>query len=375
MEPLKNLFSPQLIQWLGFHLEQSLDGFDRKKFETTIIKKLNPLELKQRSQLIADEVHEVLPRDCEKRYAILLNLLHPEIGEGTDQKSDEKGIRGWAILPLTLVVAQHGLEQFEQSMALLREMTKRFTSEFAIRYFILHDQSRALGIMMDWLDDPSHHVRRLVCEGSRPRLPWAMQLPQLIQHPDPVIPILTALRDDPSSYVRRSVANHLNDIAKDHPDRVAELAINWMKDADANREKLVRHGCRTLIKQGHELALSAFGIMRPKIKPLVIEVTPSTIAFGTSFTIRADIISTTSKPQRLVVDYCLHFKKANGNLSAKTFKGSQLSLKGNDALTFTKTHTIKAITTRRYYPGKQGVSLRINGEDFGFTEFLLTMKK
>ena len=373
MEPLKNLFSPQLVQCLGFHLEQNLDRFNREKFEITIITKLDSLELKQRSQLIADEIHEILPNDYEKRYTLLLNLLHPEMGEGTDQKSDEKGIRGWGILPLTLVVAQHGLEQFEESMELLREMTKRFTSEFAIRYFLLDDQSRALEIMMNWLDDPSHHVRRLVCEGSRPRLPWAMQLPQLIQHPDPVIPILTALRDDRSSYVRRSVANHLNDIAKDHPDRVAQLAVNWMKDADENREKLLRHGCRSLIKQGHELALSAFGIMRPKIKPLTIDATPSTVEFGTSLTIRADIASATSSPQRLVIDYCLHFKKANGNLSAKTFKGSQLTLKGNETIPFTRKHTIKPITTRRYYPGVQGVSLRINGEDFGYAEFVLTM--
>ncbi len=357
----------------GMASGKNLDQFNRRTFEEKVLAKLETFELKQRAQWIADQIHEILPINPEPRKVVLRSLLHPEVGSSPDQTSDAKGIRGWGIYPLTLVVAQHDRDNFEDSMELLREMTKRFTSEFGIRYFLLEDQSRALNVVNRWIEDPSPHVRRLVSEGTRPRLPWAMQLPELMKDPSPMIPLLEKLKDDESEYVRRSVANHLNDIARDHPEMIAKLALRWMENADSNRERLLRHGCRSLIKQGHPLALRAFGIMAPNVELTKFEIDPIVLPFGSDLRLHAEIRSLGGRPQQLIVDYCLHLKKANGRLSAKVFKGSRFEPGAQESIIFTKRHCIKPITTRRYYPGIQGVSLRINGQDFGYCEFELTM--
>ncbi len=206
------------------HLEVHLATFDRTLFEESILKELDRLELKARAQLIADHIHVVLPEDHRIRYKIILAMFHPIDDINVEQQSNADGICGWGMMPLGLVVGQHGVDSFEASLLLLKEMTRRFSSEFDVRYFLLADQERALNIMQGWVNDTSRHVRRLVSEGTRPRLPWAMQLPKLMADPSPTLPLLEALQDDREEYVRRSVANHLNDIAKDHPDLVANQA-------------------------------------------------------------------------------------------------------------------------------------------------------
>ncbi len=347
--------------------------FDRVGFEKPILENLHSLELKARIQLIADQLHRALPNDEKVRADVLNAILHPDELDHANQPSDEHGICGWGIQPLVTVVGQHGINDFERSMDLLKQMTKRATSEFGIRYFLLADQTRALKIMQDWIDDPNRHVRRLVSEGTRPRLPWAMQLPQLMADPSPMLPYLAALRDDDEEYVRRSVANHLNDIAKDHPDMVADLANDWMKDAGKNREKLVRHACRSLIKQGHSRALEAFGIGPPVIELTQLVVATLQVQFGDKLEFSATLKSIGNKPQRLVIDYLVHFKKANGKRAAKVFKWSKLTLGPGEIRSITRAHPIRPITTRRYYAGLQGLSLRINGEDIGEAEFELIM--
>ena len=259
MEPFKNKISPELVKCLGLHIERYLPGFDRASYEATILAELDQLELKQRARLIADATGRILPETLDAKFHILRSVLHPSENEGVDRASDAEGIRGWGMMPLGMVVTDFGLEDFDKSFALLKEMTKRATAEFEVRPFLDSDQARALAIMVPWVKDDSVHVRRLVSEGTRPRLPWGMRLKQLVADPTPTLPLLEALKDDPEDYVRRSVANHLNDIAKDHPDLVAEIATRWLKGADNNRQKLVRHACRSLIKQGHAATLTAFG--------------------------------------------------------------------------------------------------------------------
>ncbi len=301
-------------------------------------------------------------------------MLHPETLNNEGAGSDQDGIRGWGIYPLTMVVGQHYGEAFDAALAVLKEMTKRFTAEFEIRHLLVEDQERALATMAQWTNDPNHHVRRLVSEGSRPRLPWGMQLTQLVKDPLPTLPLLTALRDDESEYVRRSVANHLNDIAKDHPDLVSEVANDWMQGADKNREKLLRHACRTLIKQGHAGALAAFGVKAPQLKQVELQLDSATVHFGEALSFNAQLHSDSAVEQTLIIDYLLHFKKANGTLAAKVFKGTKLTLDAGARYTFSKKHAIKPITTRKYYGGVQGLSLRINGHDFGYADFELIME-
>lgn len=325
--------------------------------------------MKARAQLIADRLYAVLPDDQEERDAILSAMLHPVDDYQTGFESDRDGIQGWGMLPMSMVVGQHGFDDFDASLLLLREMTKRASSEFAIRYFLLEDQARALTIISEWVTDPNQHVRRLVSEGTRPRLPWAMQLPQLIADPSPMLPLLEALRDAKEEYVRRSVANHLNDIAKDHPDLVADLAKSWLVDADKNRVRLVRHACRTLIKAGHPVALEAFGFGLPELQLESLTIGSPIVKFGDQLEFTADLRSTSEEHQPLVIDYLVHFRKANGKLVGKVFKWKTLTLGPGEVRTLQRSHPIRPITTRRYYSGIQGLSLRINGRDFGHAEF------
>ena len=373
MEPFKNNISPDLVRCIGAHVAQHHDGFDRLGFETDILAELDHLELKQRAGLIARHLDSHLPQDLTTRFSILKAMLHPMTEIAFDRGSDERGIRGWGMMPLGMVVAASGLDDFDASFALLKEMTKRATAEFDVRPFLAQDQERALAIMTPWVKDESVHVRRLVSEGTRPRLPWGMRLQALVADPTPTLPLLDALKDDPEDYVRRSVANHLNDIAKDHPDLVAEIAASWLKDADRNREKLVRHACRSLIKQGHAATLEAFGLNPPEVRVEGPQITASEVAYGEAVGFTIEVVSASSNPQDLVLDYLVHFRKANGTLAPKVFKWTKLTLGPGERLTLSRSHAIRPITTRVYYGGTQAVSLRINGQDFGFSEFELVM--
>ena len=258
-------------------------------------------------------------------------------------------------------------------MALLREMTQRSTAEFAIRYFLIADQQRALAIISTWVDDANEDVRRLASERTRPRLPWGMRLPLLVKNPQPALPLLESLRDDPSEYVRRSVANHLNDVAKDHPDLVVRTADRWLSDASKEREKLVRHACRTLIKQGHAGAMTLFGFppLQADISPLTLS--ERTVLMGESLRFCVDINSLSQCPQPLTIDYVLHMLKANGSTSLRVFKGGVTVLEPGSKLTFNRTHTFREVTTRRHYPGTHAVSFRINGVDTPAAEFELAL--
>ncbi len=373
MEPFKNNLSLTLISHLGTLLENNIEGFNKELFNKEILFSLDSLGLKARTQLIADQLHLFLPADYKKRADILKAILHPNKDYHKDLHSDADGIRNWGMLPLTMVVGQHGIDDFEGSLNLLKEMTSRFSSEFDVRYFLISDQDRALNIMRGWIDDADHHIRRLVSEGTRPRLPWGMKLQRLADDPTPMLPILEALRDDSEEYVRRSVANHLNDIAKDHPDLVANLAIKWMVDADKNRKRLLRHACRTLIKQGHPLALQAFGYVPPEVEVNALHIKNKVVLFGDGVEFSLKLKSIGKQPQPLIIDYLVYFKKANGKLVAKVFKWKVLTLKAGETLSLKKSHPIRPITTRQYYAGTQGLSLRINGQDFSYAEFQLTM--
>jgi hypothetical protein len=184
-----------------------------------------------------------------------------------------------------------------------------------------------------------------------------------------MLPLLETLRDDDEEYVRRSVANHLNDIAKDHPDLVANLATQWLKGADKNRTRLIRHACRTLIKQGHPTALAAFNLHPPKVELADFTVETPVIVLGESVEFSAKVTSKSKASQELVIDYLIHFVKANGSRVGKVFKWKKLTLDKGETVTIKKSHGLRLITTRRYYSGVQAISLRINGEDFGFVEF------
>lgn len=362
-EPFKNFFNKSIIKSMGDHFSRASSEFDRAGFIKAAAKNLEALELKERSAQITEALKTFMPNDFEKAGAIMLASLAPEDDavNFNGSEANVKGLASWAIMPMVDYVGLYGLKHFDLSMTLFKELTKRSSSEFGIRFFLLKEPKRTLSVLKKWTHDPNCDVRRLVSEGSRPRLPWAMQLPAFIENPSPLLPLLEALKDDPEEYVRRSVANNLNDIAKDHPDLIAQLAGRWLKNASKNRERLVRHACRTLIKQGHVKTLKTLGYDAPKIKLENLKILTPRVTFGDALQFELSLTSTSKKTQPLIIDYAIHHRKANGGASPKVFKWKTITLTPDATLNAKKKHPMRKITTRVYYPGTHKVEILVNG--------------
>jgi len=370
-EPFKNYFNPSIIAGMGDHFLKAWADFDRDGFVQTATENLAILELKARSEQITQALCVYLPDDFPHAGEIILSSLSPEDGSDLPNTPvNEHGISGWAVMPIADYVGLRGLGCFSLSMTLLKEMTSRFSSEFGIRFFLIKKPEETLQTLMGWAEHENEHVRRLSSEGSRPRLPWAMRLPIFVKDPRPLLPLLEKLKDDPSEYVRRSVANHLNDIAKDHPELVAEIAQQWFPGASPQRQKLVRHACRTLIKQGDQKILQVLGYEKPVLDCQLKVLTPK-VLFGTFLRFEIVLTSTKNKAQALIIDYVIHHQKANGLTSPKVFKWKTITLKADQLHYAEKKHAMKKITTRVYYPGLHRLEIAINGLKLDSGEFEL----
>lgn len=373
-EPFRNLLNETVISGMAAHFAKAWPSFDHAGFTVWAARDMESLGLKERSDRITEALETFLPDDFEAAAAILLASLGPDdIGDLAGMETDSRGIAGWAVMPMTHYVGLHGLGHFDLSMTLFKEMTKRSSSEFGIRFFLLAEPERTLSVLKSWTRDPSLHVRRLVSEGTRPRLPWAMRLPAFMEDPAPILPLLDALKDDGEEYVRRSVANNLNDIAKDHPDTVAEIAGRWLNGASKDRERLVRHACRTLVKQGHRQTLTVLGYGPPSVDLEKLDVLTPLVSFGGALEFELALISTSDEAQPLVVDYAIHHRKANGGTTRKVFKWKTATLKPLGTLKAVRKHPIRKITTRVYYPGIHRVEVLVNGVSLGGAEFELLM--
>ncbi len=253
------------------------------------------------------------------------------------------------------------------------ELTKRFTSEFSIRAYLDRYPEQTLTRLGEWATDENVHVRRLVSEGTRPRLPWAPRLRAFQADPAPVLALLELVKDDPEEYVRRSVANNLNDISKDHPDLVVEVASRWWKGGDSQRRKLVRHGLRTLIKQGHPGALRVLGYgPESAVRLARVHVEPATVPIGEKVRIRVDLHNPSEDEQGALVDLIVHFVKANGSTSPKVFKGAERMLEAGSEAQIKKTISIAQHSTRTHYPGTHRVEVQLNGIVYPGPEFEVT---
>ncbi|WP_417528789.1 DNA alkylation repair protein [Marinomonas shanghaiensis] len=374
-EPFKNLFNDALIHKMAENFHRHWTDFDKQGFIATASHQLDVLELKARSQQITSAMGRYLPENFELAGQILLASLAPESTEAAPESeenaTENDGISGWAIMPMGDYVGLHGLQHHALSMALLNAMTRRFTAEFSIRFFLLATPEDTLNTLKSWLNDDNKHVRRLISEGTRPRLPWAMQLPTFIQNPAPVIELLEALKDDPEDYVRRSVANNLNDIAKDHPDLVASLAEKWMQGANTNRQRLIRHACRTLLKQGNTKVLAVFGYGQPALKQIELTLTEEQIQLNEALEFSLNLHSVSDQDQTLMIDYVIHHQKKNGKTTPKVFKWKKAMLPAGQSLIMNKKHPFKIITTRVYYEGLHEIEILINGQSSAKKRFFL----
>lgn len=373
-EPFKNLFNPALIARMGDHLSAADLNFDRAAFVAAACDGLEALEMKERSAHIQAALDTCLPAEFRAACDVMVASLSAKTDEDWQAEDIETlGICGWAVMPMAEIVAARGMGDFDHAMGVLAEMTKRFTSEFAVRPFLIADPERGVKIAREWAEDGNYHVRRLASEGTRPRLPWGLRLQSFVQDPQPLLPLLTQLRDDPSEYVRRSVANSLNDIAKDHPDLIARLAADWLNDAPKDRVRLVKHACRTLIKAGHAPTLEALGY-----GPAMVEVSPIALAapvvnMGGHLEFSATVTSQAKTAQPLIIDYVIHHRRANGATTPKTFKWKVMEIGGGKSAELSKQHAIKPITTRTYYAGQHAVEIQINGQSYGEAKFELIL--
>ncbi|AEF42926.1 DNA alkylation repair protein [Hoyosella subflava] len=287
----------------------------------------------------------------------------------------DPAFNGWMIMPVTEAVAARGLQEFEPALKLLAQLTPRLTAETAIRHFLNADLNRALDVIVPWTENNDPHVRRLASEGTRPRLPWAARIPALMADPSPALPILDALYRDSSEYVRRSVANHLNDISKDHPQVAVKTAARWLAEPDGNTLKTVRHGLRSRIKAGDLGALALLGYSSDvEIDVSGPVVDEDVIHLGEALKFSFAITNRGKSDAPIAVDYIIHHVKANGSRSPKVFKLSSRTVAPGDTWSVRRRHPIRPISTRRYYPGAHLLELQVNGISRGSQEFTLVMR-
>lgn len=357
-EPLKAFFSPQLVRRLAGDIARVHPAFQTRAFVRDASKGLDGLELLDRARHITRALTNHLPPSYPSAVDVLLRSLGPEVG------SDENvgaGMAPFYYLPHTMFVAEHGLEHFDLSMHAQHELTRRFTAEFSIRHFIARDAERCMATLARWADDPNAHVRRLVSEGTRLRLPWAMRVRWLDENPERILELLERLKDDPSSMVRRSVANNLNDFGKVRPDLLVRTASTWLRDASPERRALVAHALRGAVKRGDQAALRLLGYGRaPDVRLSAVKFRPARVRIGDRVAMQFTLHSTSRAPQDLLIDVAVHFVKARG-AAPKVFKLARLTLAARDAVQLTTSFSLAVHTTRVPRPGRHAVDVLVNG--------------
>ncbi|MFJ5228656.1 DNA alkylation repair protein [Kitasatospora sp. NPDC088391] len=310
--------------------------------------------------------------------------LVADAGGGWDELADavrallgRPELTGWMVWPVTEAVAAAATApggDFADGLDLLAALTPRLTAEFALRAFLDADLDRTLAAARAWSASPDPAVRRLASEGTRPRLPWARQVPALTAAPGVTVPILDALRHDPDEVVRRSVANHLNDLSRLDPALATATAARWAADPDAATASVVRHAMRTLIKDGDPAALALVGFHgdREDLKVVGPLLDRSTVPIGGTLTFTARVTNVSAAPVSLVIDYVVHHRKANGRTTPKVFKLTRRTLAPDATTDLTRHHSFRPLTTRTYHPGEHALQLQVNGHRFDTAPFTLT---
>jgi 3-methyladenine DNA glycosylase AlkC len=354
---LKDWFDQARFRAMARTLASLAPAFDQNAFLLRSLAGLEHLNLLSRMRRMTESIHSALPGNYLEQLDVLRKLA-PRIEHP------------FVTMVLPDFVGQYGLGHFDQSLSALEYFTRFGSSEFAIRIFLKKDFERTLPVLEAWSLHMDEHVRRLSCEGLRPRLPWSFRLDRLIQDPALSERILENLKDDPSLYVRKSVANHLNDISKDHPAWVLQKVKGWDR-SKSGTAWIVRRALRTLVKKGDQGSLELLGARKALATLEAFTVSPPVVHLGSRIELSACIRSQSSSEQLLVVDYAIHYVKKSGGSSAKVFKWKQFTLGPREVKTLTKQQMLKNFTTRLHYPGKHQVDLLINGKNLGSASFAL----
>jgi len=356
-EPLKHQFGADIPRKIAAMVFAVSPVFPTEAFIKDALDGYDELDLMPRGWKIADALYRHLPSNYETAIAILINSLGPTLAQ-----TQASGMAPFLYMPHGFFVAKYGIDHFEASMQAQYELTQRFTAEFSIRPFLERYPAATLARLQEWVSDPNLHVRRLVSEGTRPRLPWASRLREFQQDPRPVLALLEQLKDDPELYVRRSVANNLNDIGKDHPTLLMETVRRWMIDATDERRWLVRHALRSAIKRADPDALAILGFGKQANVTLnQVKIVPERPTIGESVAIAFEVRSIDSQPQRVLIDLRVHFVKANGKTSPKVFKLKTVDLAPQASVKLEKRLSLAHMTTRKHYCGIHQVDVLFNG--------------
>ena len=367
MTPLKLSLNKNALERIASSLQTIDSNFDSRGFIETTAIELDELELKERVLHIIKHLHDYLPADFKETAKIL-----SQIKKDWDHGDPEDPCRSFAAWPLIDYVGVYGLGHPDESLDCLAQITELFSAEFAVRPFIEKYPALCEARFKEWILSENEHLRRLASEGTRPRLPWGKQLKELKKDPRPSLPLLRLLLDDESLYVRKSVANHLNDISKDHPDLFISFAHENLLDQSVNRGWVLRHSARTLIKAGHPEIWPLIGCKNDvDVKAVSLSINKGNIKLGDSITFAFKAESGSESTQKLVIDYAVHFQSAKGMKRRKVFKLKTLELEAGEKISIDKAITFKPLSTRKLYSGEHSIDIMINGKVYQTETFEL----
>lgn len=367
MAAFKDELGPAAVDQIATAFHDVEAAFPHAAFRAHALAGLHELELKARVAHLIEAIHAGLCQCCgvpdSASPAIWVEHLR------VIQAACGSGLKGFVAWPLIDSIAVHGRAWPRESLAALAGVTSAFSAEFALRPFLLDDADATLRQALVWTQSKNEHVRRLASEGTRPVLPWGIALPELKADPMRALPILQALREDSADYVRRSVANHMNDHSKLHPEFVLQTIDDW----GGMRLPWAKHALRTLIKQAHPGVWPLLGFEPDS--PVVVKLHPPRVAqvkMGEEIGFAVELSNPSALPQKLMLDYQMHFVRARGPRSVKVFKLREFELAPGESRRIEKLHSFRPVTTRRDYPGVHRIVLQLNGrEDAGFDFELL----
>jgi 3-methyladenine DNA glycosylase AlkC len=360
-EPLKAMYNQSFIKRFGELVQSEWVDFDRERFTMLVMDEgWDQLELKGRIRRITESLGKTLPADYKEALDILYTI-------------DERCV-GFPYLFFPDFVEVYGQMDWELSMKALERFTARSSAEFAIRPFILANTERTMAQMREWAESENEHVRRLATEGCRPRLPWAPALPMFKRDPSLILPILERLKCDPSLYVRKSAANNINDIAKDHPDIVRQMAARWTGQHEWT-DWIVRRGCRSLIRAADQAVMAFFGYegdaAADSIESAALDAIEAEVLLGGKSQLHYSIELRSEEPLRLRVELGVDYVKASGRVSQKRFLLLDRTVPAGQRIAGVKQLDWKDLSTRKHYPGLHHLHLLVNGQAVAGTSVTL----
>ena len=361
---LKNYINRDAIRKLARQIATAWPEFPLHRFERAACRNLEPLEFTQRTRHVAEALRKSLPDDIPTSLETITNSLPEELPDVEGMFSEH-----FWLWPLSDFVRDFAIDHWDEAIEACYWLTRCFTSEFAIRPHLEHHPEKTLEVLHEWTTDESQHVRRLCSEGTRPRLPWSsrLTLPR-----DRVLPILEALKCDPSKFVQKSVANHLNDLGKDDPAWLLKTMKAWSKADTPTTNWIIRHALRSLIKTGDESALSILGYGPAMLKEVALSVTPGKVVIGETVTAQLKLSPSGRRSQSLLIDWVMHYARPTGRASSKVFKGKEVVVPPGEIFEWEKSFPMKPRSTRSLHAGQHRLEVQINGTVVAEASFELT---